>query len=146
MDKNREQLQKVVRQRWAEQAAKINALVAEFPAAEYEIRITSATRTLAQELRHVAFWNLYAAATLRQERADGDGNELPAERYATAGPIRTALTESFDAVTDALDQAPAFTVERASTAIAFLEHNAEHYGQLVAHCRRAGRVPPASRS
>lgn len=55
-----------------------------------------------------------------------------------------ALRKSFEGLTAALREC-IFDAQRVRTILAFIEHNCEHYGQLVVYSRLAGIVPPASR-
>ena len=132
--------------RWTEVGEKLVTLAEEFPDDRYDARPTMDVRSFAEQLRHVAFWNDYAARCLRGEAADGAANELPRERYPTKRDIVPALRASFDAVGAVLatgHAAPDPTAQ--DTVVSFLEHGGEHYGQLVMYYRLAGLVPPASR-
>lgn len=129
--------------RWKQMGDKVTALAAEFPADRYDYRPAPGARTFAEQLRHVAFWNAYVGGTLRGEPTDGDANELPAARYATKAAIVPALDASF---TDVARAIAASAPDAASpTVVPFLEHNGEHYGQLVVYYRLNGLVPPLSR-
>jgi len=132
--------------RWTELGDKLGDLAEAFPDAQYNARPTAGTRSVAEQLRHVAFWNEYAGKTLRGEPADGGANELPAARFGTKAAIVRALRESFGAVARELAGTAAPLAEAdADTVTAFVQHGAEHYGQLVVHARLNGIVPPASR-
>lgn len=132
--------------RWTEIGGKIVTLAEEYPEDRYDARPTADVRSFAEQLRHVAFWNDYAARTVRGEAADGDANELPRDRYPRKREIVTALRASFDDVNAALGNgrgAPDAAAQ--DTVVSFIEHGGEHYGQLVMYYRLAGLVPPASR-
>jgi hypothetical protein len=128
--------------RWTEMGDKVVRLAAEFPDDRYEFRPAPEARSFAEQLRHVAFWNGYVGDSLRGATPDGDANELPRDRYATKGAIVPALEASFGEVARAIADAPA---DAAPTVVPYLEHNGEHYGQLVVYYRLNGLVPPASR-
>jgi hypothetical protein len=133
--------------RWTEIADKIVKLGEEFPADRYDYRPAPDVRTFADQLRHIAFWNGYVEQTLRGEKADGDANELPSEAYPTKAKILTALRKSFDGVGKVLSNGRAASAQsEADTLVSFIEHNGEHYGQLVVYYRLNGLVPPASRA
>ena len=133
----------VLRTRWSEIGDKIVLLAEEFPAAEYEFRPADGTRSFAEQLRHVAFWNDWVRESLAGKEPDGTANEIPAAKYRTKKDILAALRKSFDGVAKAVSakngDAPLDTL------VAFIEHNGEHYGQLVLYSRLKGIVPPASR-
>jgi hypothetical protein len=131
----------VLIQRWSEMGEKIVTLAGEFPAGQYDERPTEAMRSFGEQLRHVAFWNDYAAESLAGGKPDGAANELPKAQFANRRQIVEALRGSFDRVATALAQGE----PDPATAVSFLEHNGEHYGQLVVYYRLRGLVPPASR-
>lgn len=131
--------------RWEQGGAKLTQLAAELPAARWKTAPAGGTRSWGEVLRHVAFWNLYLAATLRGETADDSANELAAAEYSTKEAILDALGKSFESVSTAWRQRSSHDAQAAESMLAFLEHNAEHYGQLVVYARLAGIVPPASR-
>ena len=134
--------------RWTEVGDKLVALAEEFPEERYDVRPAPDVRSFAEQLRHVAFWNEYARKALRGEKADGSANELPAATYATKKKLVRVLRESLDGVKAELangnGKAPADAA--VDTVVSSIEHNGEHYGQLVVYSRLAGLVPPASRS
>ena len=134
----------VLTARWNDVAGKIVQLAEEFPAESYEFAPTPEVRTFATQLRHVAFWNQYLAATLRGESPDGSANELPAAEFAEKPRIVAALRDSFGTVAAAIE-AGADADGRAENVVSYIQHNSEHYGQLVIYYRLNGLVPPASR-
>jgi uncharacterized damage-inducible protein DinB len=131
--------------RWTEIGAKLVAMADEFPADRYDARPVDGVRTFADQLRHVAFWNRYALGKMRGESPDDAANELPRAEYSTKARIRRALGESVDAVAAELATGGEPSAAVADTVVSFIEHGAEHYGQLVVYCRLSGIVPPASR-
>ena len=132
--------------RWREVGDKIVALAEEFPDEAFDERPAQGVRSFGDQLRHVAFWNDYAGKTLRREEADGDANELPAASYPRKADVVQVLKASFDGVRSALD-ANVHDADSSAldTVTSFVEHNGEHYGQLVMYYRLRGMVPPASR-
>ncbi|MEO8502395.1 MAG: DinB family protein [Acidobacteriota bacterium] len=139
-----EATQDLLNTRWTEIGDKLVKLAEEFPEDKYEYKPSSDVRSFGDQLRHVAFWNDYAAQTLRGEKADGDANELPRAKYGTKAKVVSALRSSFEGVPKGLEKAGA-TPAAAETVVSFIEHNGEHYGQLVMYYRLNGLVPPASR-
>lgn len=135
-------MREVLSRRWNEVADKMVDLAREFPEAAYDATPAAGMRSFAEQLRHVAFWNDYAAGTLLGERANGDANTLPRAGNATRAEVVAALDRSFGAVRRALAGAAEPDLD---TAVAFVEHAGEHYGQLVVYYRLRGLVPPASR-
>jgi hypothetical protein len=133
----------VLRTRWSEIGDKIVLLAEEFPAEHYEFRPAEGTRSFAEQLRHVAFWNDYVRESLAGKDPDGSANELPAGKFPSKKEILPALRRSFDGVSKAISKtngdAPLDTL------VSFIEHNGEHYGQMVLYSRMKHIVPPASR-
>ena len=76
-------MRELLKTRWSEIGDKLVALAEEFPAEQYTYRPTADTRSFAEQLRHVAFWNRYLLQTLRGEAADGEANEISAVEFAT---------------------------------------------------------------
>lgn len=134
----------VLTARWNDVTSKIVQLAEEFPAERYEFTPAPEVRTFATQLRHVAFWNQYLAATLRGETPDGSANELPAAEFAGKEQIVAAVRDSFGAVTAAIE-ASTDADGLAENVVSYIGHNSEHYGQLVIYYRLNGLVPPASR-
>jgi uncharacterized damage-inducible protein DinB len=132
--------------RWELVCQKLSALGEEFPAGKFNSNPIEGTRTVADVLRHVAFWNYYVAETARGHKADDSANELPKDKFATKPQIMAELSRSAEHATDALKKnASGFSPELVETVVTFIEHNCEHYGQLVVYARLNGIVPPASR-
>jgi hypothetical protein len=129
--------------RWADMGEKMIKLAEEFPEDRYDARPTKAVRTFADQLRHVAFWNQYVADVLRKKEANGEANELPRDAFPTKDKVVGVLRKSFDAVTRQLSNGHGDA--DLNQVVAFIEHNGEHYGQLVVYSRLNGIVPPASR-
>ena len=103
-------------------------------------------RTFAEILRHVAFWNRYVADSARGRKGEETTIELPKDKYSTKKRIVDALKESVADVADALrGNASEMAPDVAEMVVTFIEHNCEHYGQLVVYARMNGIIPPTSR-
>jgi hypothetical protein len=135
-------MEEVLQKRWNELGDKVVALAREFPEERYEQPPAAGMRSFGEQLRHLAFWNEYAGKTLRGEAADGEANTLPHAGNTTRAEVVSAVERSFGAVSAALAASPDPDVD---TAVTFLEHGGEHYGQLAVYYRLHGMVPPASR-
>jgi uncharacterized damage-inducible protein DinB len=129
--------------RWNEMGEKLVKLAEEFPEDHYEYRPANDVRTFADQLRHVAFWNRYVSEILEGREVNGDANELSRDAFPTKAAVRGALRESFSAVSSRLTNGVGKNA--LSQVLSFIEHNGEHYGQLVMYYRLNGLVPPASR-
>jgi len=103
-------------------------------------------RAFAEVLRHVAFWNRYVADSLRWRKGDDTANELPKAKFSTKAQIVDALKRSTADTMEALNETSSdLSLEMAEMMVTFIEHNCEHYGQLVVYARMNGIIPPASR-
>jgi len=132
--------------RWEQACAKLAVLAEEVPANSFDYRPGEGLRTVADVLRHVAFWNSYVADRVRGKKADDQANELPKERSSTKTQVIDALKQSAADAAQALKQIPSgLSSEQSEMLVSFIEHNSEHYGQLVVYARLNGIVPPASR-
>jgi len=131
---------------WEQASMKLEAIAEAIPAQKFDFRPTDGVRTVAEVLRHVAFWNLYVSDTVRGRKAQDSANELPKEKYATKQQILSALKRSAREAAEGLrGSSPAARDEAAEMVLTFIEHNCEHYGQLAIYARLNSIVPPASR-
>lgn len=132
--------------RWEQACQKFVALAEEVPEIKFEYRPVADVRTFADVLRHVAFWNKYVADSARGRKCDSTANELPRDEYLTKTRIVEALKHSAADAAEALKgNASGLSPEMAEMVVTFIEHNCEHYGQLVVYARLNQIVPPASR-
>jgi uncharacterized damage-inducible protein DinB len=130
---------------WEQLCHKLEALAEEFPAQKFLYRPVDGVRSVAELLRHVAFWNNYVADKARGKQPDDSDNELPKEKFSTKSEILQALKQSASTATAALKANSSMNIDTTELMISFIEHNCEHYGQLVVYARLQGIVPPASR-
>jgi uncharacterized damage-inducible protein DinB len=133
-------------QHWAQVCQNLTDLAEEVLASKFDDRPVEGVRTVAEVLRHVAFWNRYVAAVARGDKGDDTGNELPASEFSTKVQIIGALNRSATEAADALNENPSgLSPELMEMVLAFIEHNSEHYGQLVVYARLSGITPLTSR-
>lgn len=130
-------------EQWERATQKISDLAAELPDDTFNSHPVAKLRTAADVLRHLAFWNQYVAGSLRGEKVDDQQNELPAQDYPDKARVLKALEQSSKNVVKAMRN-PA-DAKAAEVVVTFLQHTAEHYGQLAIYARLKGIVPPASR-
>jgi uncharacterized damage-inducible protein DinB len=132
--------------RWEQAGQKLVALAEEVPENKFDYGPADGVRTLADVLRHVAFWNRYVADSARGKKGDDTTNELPKGEFSTKARIVDALRRSSEDASDALkEHKSGLSPEMSEMVITFIEHNCEHYGQLVVYTRLNGIIPPASR-
>jgi len=139
----------VLETRWSDIGDKLVALAESVPAESYDYRPVPEVRTFAEQLRHVAFWNDYLRDTLRGDDADGSANEISPKDHPTRTEILPALRESFAGVRAELakgngKRGAGTDGGKLDLAVSYIDHVAEHYGQLVVYARLCGVIPPAS--
>jgi hypothetical protein len=133
-------------ERWQQVCQKLTALAEEIPESRFDYTPVDDVRTIADVLRHVAFWNQFVADSTSGRKGDNTGNELPKDSFSNKARIVDALTRSAADAADALKDIPSgLSPETAQMVVTFIEHNCEHYGQLVVYARLNGIIPPASR-
>ncbi|HEY7211479.1 MAG TPA: DinB family protein [Bryobacteraceae bacterium] len=128
--------------RWKQLNEKLLAIGNAFPEANYDCRPAERVRSFADVFRHLAFWNQYVAGSARGSNPAGGPNELSAKEYPgkkqVLGIFETTAVESAAALEQGV------SAGKEELCLDFLQHSAEHYGQLVVYCRLNGIVPPAS--
>jgi uncharacterized damage-inducible protein DinB len=133
-------------QHWEQVCQKLADLSEAIPASKFDERPVKGVRTVAETLRHVGFWNRYVAAAARGEKGDDQANELPESEFSTKPQIIQVLNSSAAEAADALNENPSGLIaELMEMVLAFIEHNSEHYGQLVVYARLSGIAPAVSR-
>ena len=131
---------------WEQVGQKLLTLAEEIPESKFEYPPVQGVRTPAEVLRHVAFWNQYVADRARGKNGDDAANELPKDKFSTKKQILNALKRSTaEALTASKERESGLTSDIAEMLMTFIEHNCEHYGQLVVYARMNGIVLPASR-
>ncbi|HEU4584737.1 MAG TPA: DinB family protein [Gemmatimonadaceae bacterium] len=139
----------VLETRWSDIGDKLVALAESVPEESYGCRPVPEIRTFAEQLRHVAYWNDYLRDTLRGDEADGAANEISPADYPGKREILPALRESFEGVRAELAKGngksgAGAADKRLDQVVSYIDHVAEHYGQLVVYARLSGVIPPAS--
>ena len=132
--------------RWERLGNKVVDLAEVLPETLFEYRPVEGVRTTAEVLRHVAFWNVHVADRASGRKGEETANELPKENFSSKKQIVDALKQSAADALSALKRHKAdISPEAAEMLVTFIEHNCEHYGQLVVYARLNGIMPPASR-
>ncbi|HVU46926.1 MAG TPA: DinB family protein [Terracidiphilus sp.] len=132
---------------WEQVSEKFATLAAAIPEDKFDFKPTGGTRTVADVLRHVAFWNRFVADNARGNKADDTTNEVSKEKFAARSQILSELRRSAKDATEALRNSKSgMALETSEMLTTFIEHTSEHYGQLAVYARLNGIVPPASRA
>lgn len=125
---------------------KVLEMAQDFPADKYDYRPAAGLRSFGDVIIHIASGNNYGARAGRGEQVKWDDLEMDAKNFKSKAEIVAALQKS---ITDATASLKATPAEQFSKTLApwlsVIEHEAEHYGQLVVYYRNNGLVPPESR-
>jgi uncharacterized damage-inducible protein DinB len=126
----------------------ILAMAEDWPAEKYNFRLDPKAdppvRTFGDVLVHVMSGNVYAAKAGRGEKVQWD--EVDPKTLKGKAEIVAAFKKSVDDATTTLNAVPPEKFQKTLAPwLSVIEHNAEHYGQLIAYYRANGVVPPASR-
>jgi hypothetical protein len=127
---------------------RILQMAEDWPEDKYGFRLDAKAnppvRSFGEVLVHIMGGNNYAAKSGRGETANWD--EVDPATLKGKAAIVAAYKKSMD---DAIGSLKAVPPDRFNTTLApwlsVIEHNAEHYGQLIAYYRANGVVPPSSR-
>jgi uncharacterized damage-inducible protein DinB len=148
--------QKVVLDSWNEVGRKLIAMAEDLPEDKYDFKPTPAQRSFAEQLLHAAGANYFFTNPVM-------GKEPPAaedpkrDQYKSKADIVAFAKKSFADGAAAIQskgekglttEVVYFAHQKARVldmAYGLIEHNGEHYGQLVVYYRLAGLVPPESR-
>jgi uncharacterized damage-inducible protein DinB len=139
---------------WNDIGRKLTAMAEDFPEDKYGFKATPAQRSFAEQLLHAAGANYYFTNLARGNKSKVDENP----KYTSNADVVTFVKKSFadgaaaikakgDKGTSEIVVNP-FAPEQTTIgdfANGIIEHDGEHYGQLVVYYRLAGLVPPESR-
>jgi len=132
---------------WEQVCEKLSSLAEAIPENKFDFQPVDTVRTPAEVLRHVAYWNRYVADSAHGRKGDDSANELPKDEFRTKKQILAALKDTASGASQALKKNLSNSTPMiADMLVSFIEHNSEHYGQLVVYARMNGITPPASRS
>jgi uncharacterized damage-inducible protein DinB len=126
----------------------ILAMAEDWPAEKYDFRLDAKAnppvRSFGDVVVHIMSGNAYAAKAGRGEKAEWD--EIDPKTMKGKAEIVAAFKKSF---TEAQETLKGIPPEKFQTTLApwlaVIEHDAEHYGQLIAYYRANSVIPPQSR-
>ena len=144
-------------EQWNDIGRKLTDMAQDFPEDKYDFKPTPAQRSFAEQLLHASYANYYFTNALTGEPAP-KGADPKREQYKSKADVVAYVKKSFadgaaaikakgdkgmhDLVVDPFDNRQTRIYDYA---YGFIEHNGEHYGQLVVYYRLSGLVPPESR-
>ncbi len=148
---------KVVIDSWNDIGRKLIAMAEDFPEDKYDFKATPAQRSFREQLLHAAGANYYFINPLIGQKPPAE-EDMKADRFKSKAEVVAFVKKSFAAGADALKArgdkgmndlvVEPFSHQQVRVydlAYGFIEHDGEHYGQLVVYYRLAGLVPPESR-
>jgi uncharacterized damage-inducible protein DinB len=142
---------------WNDVGRKLIAMAEDFPEDKYDYKPTPAQRSFAEQLLHAAGANYFFTNPATGKKMPA-GEDPKRADYTTKAAIVAFVKQSFadgaaaikakgdKGLSDLLvDPFANQQVRTSDMAWGLLEHDGEHYGQLVGYYRAAGMVPPESR-
>jgi hypothetical protein len=135
---------KAIRANFVDVDRRILDMAKDWPADKYDYKLKPEMRTFGAVLVHIASGNVFAAKVAKGEKVKWD--ELDPKSYPDKASVVALLEKAFGDSETVLKGWPdeQFT-KQVEPWLDVLEHNAEHYGLLVAYYRANGMVPPESR-
>ncbi len=148
---------KVVLDSWNDVGRKLIAMAEDFPEDKYDFKPTPAQRSFAEQLLHAAGANYFFTSPAMGQKPPSE-EDPKRDQYKTKAAVVSFVKKSFadgataikakgdKGMSDLLvDPFSHQQVRVSDFAYGFIEHDGEHYGQLVGYYRLAGLVPPESR-
>ena len=148
---------KVVLDSWNDVGRKLIAMAEDFPEDKYDFKPTPAQRSFAEQLLHAAGANYFFTSPAMGQKPPSE-EDPKRDQYKTKADVVSFVKKSFadgataikakgdKGMSDLLvDPFSHQQVRVSDFAYGFIEHDGEHYGQLVGYYRLAVVVPPESR-
>jgi uncharacterized damage-inducible protein DinB len=147
---------KVVLDSWNEIGRKLTAMAEDFPEDKYDFKPTPAQRSFAEQLLHAAGASYYFTNPVMGQKPPA-GEDPKRDQYKSKADIVAFVKKSFadgaaaiqskgeKGMTTEVVYLPDQKARVLDIAYGLIEHDGEHYGQLVVYYRLAGLVPPESR-
>jgi uncharacterized damage-inducible protein DinB len=142
---------------WNDVGRKISTMAEDFPEDKYDFKPTPAQRSFAEQLLHAAGANYFFTNPAMGKKMP-PGEDPKRDDYKSKSAIVAFVKQSFadgaaaikakgdSGMSDLIVDPFANQQTRVSDmAWGLIEHDGEHYGQLVGYYRMAGLVPPESR-
>jgi uncharacterized damage-inducible protein DinB len=142
---------------WNEIGRKMTAMAEDFPEDKYDFKLTPAQRSFAENLLHTCNAN-YFFTNLANGLKPPAEEDPKRDQFKTKADVVAFVKKSFadgaaaikargdKGMTDlVVDPDSHQQVRIYDLAYSLIEHDGEHYGQLVGYYRVAGLVPPESR-
>ena len=146
-----------VLENWNDIGRKLIAMAEDFPEDKYDFKPTPAQRSFAEQLLHAAGANYYFTNVARGEKAPPEDYPKRSEFKSKADIVafvKKSFADGAAAIKDKGDSGMSqiltdndnhYQARVSDLAYGLIEHDGEHYGQLVGYYRASGLVPPESR-
>jgi len=141
---------------WNDIGRKLIAMAEDFPEDKYDFKATPAQRSFAENLLHTSNANYFFTNLALGQKPPAE-EDPKREQYKTKADVVAFVKKAFADGADAIkakgdkgmsqlvvDPFAHQQVRISDLAYGFIEHNGEHYGQLVVYYRLSGLVPPES--
>jgi uncharacterized damage-inducible protein DinB len=140
---------------WNDIGRKLIAMAEDFPEDKYDFKPTPAQRSFAEGLLHAAGANYFFTNPAMGQKPPGE-EDPKRDQYKTKADVVAYVKKSFADGAAAIKakgdsgMSQVVVLGKDQTRISdlaygLIEHDGEHYGQLVVYYRLAGLVPPESR-
>jgi uncharacterized damage-inducible protein DinB len=142
---------------WNDIGKKLIAMAEDFPEDKYDFKPTPAQRSFAEQLLHAAGANYYFINPVRGEKSPGEDYPKRSDFKGKADIVNfvkksfadgaAVIKEKGDSGMSQVvtDNDNRYQARIGDLAYGLIEHDGEHYGQLVGYYRTSGLVPPESR-
>src|ERR1700674_15654 len=149
-------LSQAVLEQWSDVGRKLIAMAEDFPEDKYDFKPTPAQRSFAEQLLHAAGSNYFFTNPVMGKEPQA-AEDPKRDQYKSKADIVAFVKKSFadgaaaiqskgdKGLTTEVVYFPDQKARVLDIAYGLIEHNGEHYGQLVVYYRLAGLVPPESR-
>ena len=147
---------KVVLDSWNEIGRRLTAMAEDFPEDKYDFKPTPEQRSFAEQLLHAAGSCYYFTNPVMGQKPPA-AEDPKRDQYKSKADIVAFVKKSFadgaaaiqskgeKGLTTEVVYFPDQKARVLDIAYGLIEHDGEHYGQLVVYYRLAGLVPPESR-
>jgi uncharacterized damage-inducible protein DinB len=142
---------------WNDVGRKLIAMAEDFPEDKYDFKPTPAQRSFAEQLLHTSNANYFFTNLAMGQKPPAE-EDPKRDQFKTKADVVTFVKKTFTdgaaaikargdkGMSDLVVDADAHQQVRLyDLAYGLIEHDGEHYGQLVGYYRTAGLVPPESR-
>jgi uncharacterized damage-inducible protein DinB len=142
---------------WNDIGRKLTAMAEDFPEDKYDFKPNPAQRSFAEQLLHAAGANYYFTNVVRGEKAppeDYPKRDQFKSKSDVVGFVKKSFADGAAVIKEKGDSGMTqvvtdndnhYQARVADLAYGLIEHDGEHYGQLVGYYRASGLVPPESR-